>query len=425
MKVFTKIKSLIALFILAANASAQPSVPNLLDVRADHQTQLIRNVSEELPAEEPPAEDYRRVQYPGPLGPMNALLAEPRETVGDDGKYPAMVWITGGFPVGGAGSFVWEEPDRDNDQSAQSYRDAGLVVLYPGLRGGYGNPSHQETFYGEVDDVLAALKYLKAQPDVDPERIYLGGHSTGGTLALLVAASTDGFAGVFCFGPTSDPFNYGQDNATYDISNANERRLRAPVEYLGAIRSPTWIIEGRHGGLEALEELEARSRNPNITFAAIDNADHFDVLYPVNEFIAEQVSTRPPREVRFALGELQNQFDQYRQTVRETDALETLYFLRRANVPFDKPQTMAYYFYTRYPGNIDMARAEALKAGFTMSPAEALDPDEDGDVFYRWVLRRDLELTDLQSVFAAAESAQRMAYVNHLQYAGWTLDDGE
>ena len=49
------------------------------------------------------------------------------------------------------------------------------------------SPGRVEFCAGEVDDVLAAARFLATQPYVDTNRIYLGGHSTGGTLALLVS----------------------------------------------------------------------------------------------------------------------------------------------------------------------------------------------------------------------------------------------
>ena len=78
-------------------------------------------------------------------------------------------------------------------------------MMYPSLRGGNNNPGHMESFFGEVDDVLAARALLAKLPYVDPERIYLGGHSTGGTLALLVAECSGAFRGVFAFGPVYGP----------------------------------------------------------------------------------------------------------------------------------------------------------------------------------------------------------------------------
>ena len=77
-------------------------------------------------------------------------------------------------------------------------------MMFPSLRGGNDNPGKKEGFLGEVNDVLAASEFLSRQEYVDPDRIYLGGHSTGGTLALLVAASTDKYRAVFSFGPNDD-----------------------------------------------------------------------------------------------------------------------------------------------------------------------------------------------------------------------------
>ena len=59
------------------------------------------------------------------------------------------------------------------------------IMMFPTLRGGNTNPGAREYLLGEVDDVLAAAEHLARLPYVDPQRIYLGGHSTGGTLALL------------------------------------------------------------------------------------------------------------------------------------------------------------------------------------------------------------------------------------------------
>jgi acetyl esterase/lipase len=42
-------------------------------------------------------------------------------------------------------------------------------------------------FYDEVDDVLAAARFLANQLGVDPTQLFLAGHSVGGTTALLAA----------------------------------------------------------------------------------------------------------------------------------------------------------------------------------------------------------------------------------------------
>ena len=129
--------------------------------------------------------------------------------------------------------FSWEPAERSNDQSAAALRPSGLVLMVPALRGASGNPGTPECFLGEVDDILAARAHLAQRADVDPARIYLGGHSTGGTLVLLAAASTDQFRAVFALGPVADPRQYGSSGCLPDGKPAAEYVARA-----GAHRRP-------------------------------------------------------------------------------------------------------------------------------------------------------------------------------------------
>ena len=50
--------------------------------------------------------------------------------------------------------------------------------------------------YDLAEDAIAATEYLKTLTEVDPERIYVLGHSEGALLALFLAAKTGLFAGV-------------------------------------------------------------------------------------------------------------------------------------------------------------------------------------------------------------------------------------
>jgi len=119
---------------------------------------------------------------------------------GDGKRHPAIIWLIGGFS-NGIGDTPWAPATPDNDQSASAYRESGIIMMYPSRRGGNMNPGYHESFYGEVNDIIAARQYLEKLDYVDPKRIYLGGHSTGGTLALLVAESDAGFRAIFCVRP--------------------------------------------------------------------------------------------------------------------------------------------------------------------------------------------------------------------------------
>jgi predicted esterase len=82
------------------------------------------------------------------------------------------------------------------------------AMMFPSLRGGNDNPGVKEGFWSEVDDVLAATDYLAQQDFVDPQRIYLGGHSSGGTPVLLAAECSDRYRAVFSFGPAASAAGY-------------------------------------------------------------------------------------------------------------------------------------------------------------------------------------------------------------------------
>ncbi|MEM6862689.1 MAG: prolyl oligopeptidase family serine peptidase [Myxococcota bacterium] len=235
----------------------------------------------------PPPDVFQLVRYASPVGDLAAYVSVHQA---DDKKRPAIIWIVGGFPPGGFGIHLVSEAPTANDQTAQAYRKADVLTLFPSFRGAFGNPGLQESFYGEVDDVIAALSYLKARNDVDPERVFLGGHSTSATLALLAAAATDEFAGVFAFGPVSDPLMYGEEALHFDPADHEETRRRAPIHYLDSIRSETYVIEGEYGNIMALRGLELVSNNTNLKFVQIAGADHFQPLAPLNALLAESIA---------------------------------------------------------------------------------------------------------------------------------------
>jgi alpha/beta superfamily hydrolase len=207
-----------------------------------------------------------------------------------------MLWIAGGFDWG-IDEGAWEAAPRENDQSARAFREAGMVLLLPSLRGCAGNPGDKEFFLGEVDDVLAALRYLAKRPDVDPQRIYLGGHSTGGTLALLAAESGAPVAGVYAFGPTHSITAYG---GRYAKLPEQELRLRDPVTFLAAISVPTWVIEGERGNVYAFAPLKAAAAGAPVHFVTIAGATHFSGLGPASQLLARHLAARKRSDPPFA-----------------------------------------------------------------------------------------------------------------------------
>ncbi len=285
---------------LPASTPASPTpapgaaAPTLAEARRGVTTRLLRREADKQPAPTPPRDLFSVVRYPGPLGSMVAYLSRPPR--GDQAdkvaKRPAIVWLTGGFGSDIDG-LAWTPAPADNDQSAAAFWKSGVITMYPALRGANGNPGAHEGFYGEVDDVLAAAEFLAKQPGVDPARVYLGGHSTGATLALLVAecAPAGRFRAVFAFGPAADVEGYGPEHLPFDLDDDKETELRAPGRWLGSIQAATFVFEGTNapGNLDELTALRRVSRNARLRFHPVAGANHFSILAPTTRLVARKI----------------------------------------------------------------------------------------------------------------------------------------
>ncbi|MEG3151469.1 prolyl oligopeptidase family serine peptidase [Sphingomonas sp. ZT3P38] len=252
-------------------------------------------------APEPPKGVLERIHYPAPLGSNVGYLTPRPKTAG---RHPAVIWISGG-DSNTIGSF-WDPQDPANDQTASAFRDAGIVTFYPSLRGGNDNPGSREGFYGEIDDVLAAADYLAKLDYVDPARIYLAGHSTGGTMVLLAAEMSGRFRSVFSFGPVADVRNYAGEFVYADSKDDREMKLRSPGLWLSSVRSPVFVFEGAgRGNVDELEAMRRSNRNPHINFFAVEGRDHFSILAPVTALVAKKiVADTAGKDISFDQAEL-------------------------------------------------------------------------------------------------------------------------
>jgi acetyl esterase/lipase len=215
-----------------------------------------------------------------------------------------VVWIGGGLDWT-IGELLWAKAPQKSDRSARAFREAGLVTMYPALRGSNENPGKNECFLGEVDDLIAAANFLATRADVDPERIYLVGHATGGTLALLAAASTDRFAAVFAFGPVGDARQYGTPGGGGCLpadAGEEEIALRAPMNFVGSIRTPTFVFEGGVGGnADAFDELREPA-SARVHFAVAAGLDATSIIAPGTLMIARAIAAGHVDDAHLAIG---------------------------------------------------------------------------------------------------------------------------
>lgn len=281
-----------------ATQAAIEASRTLADVRRNFITG-VRAPGAGQPLPTPPASLFVRSDYQS-AGRTLAAFGSPNPAAGQ--RHPAIVWLTGGDSS--TLDDFWTEGPAGRDQSASALRKAGVVMYFPTLRGGNQNAGQREFFMGEVDDVVAAADHLATLPYVDPQRIYLGGHSTGGTLAALAAEYSPRFAGVFAFGPVAEVTDYGPGVLPEGIRfDDQEARVRSPVHWLHAVQSPLWLIEGERGNpLNAL--CRAAAGQPKVRCLRVPGHDHFSVLGAVLPRLAAQIVVPPDGGIRLEAAEL-------------------------------------------------------------------------------------------------------------------------
>ncbi|CAI9398014.1 MULTISPECIES: alpha/beta hydrolase family protein [Citrobacter] len=266
---------------------------SLRDARSNFTTHIIQSsFTDSGDLLTAPADAYVLTHYPTKSGNMSAYVTpDPK-----DGKqHPAVIWVHGGYGGLSDSDYFWEPQERNNDQSGSAFRKAGLVEMVPSFRGEDHNPGSYEMFYGELDDIEAAYDWLAKQSWVDPERIYLAGHSTGGTRVLLSSEYGNKFRAYFSLGAIPDlkarveggkmmvPVPFEQTDQEY--------RLRSPATFITSIKKPTWYFEGEESYWSAFDNIAKLARKDNIPIEIhkIPQADHFNIIAPVTEMIAQKI----------------------------------------------------------------------------------------------------------------------------------------
>ncbi|MCL2409538.1 MAG: prolyl oligopeptidase family serine peptidase [Oscillospiraceae bacterium] len=282
------IPAIIMILILTGCASEETGDSerqSFAEERSGFTTTLTRHENSQFAIPTPPPGVFDLVHYESEVGRLAAFVSS---DPGDGERHPLIIWVAGGWGYG-ISTLPWSYPEWDNDQTGSAFREAGILMMYPSFRGANGNPGYFETMFGDVDDLLAARDFAAALPYVDPDRIYLGGHSTGATRVLLAAALTDEFRAVFALGAVSDIYRHNQAQFTFDLRDSQERMMRSPRYWVNDISVPTFILTGQHSNSYDVRDIERQSTNDNIHTFVVDGAGHFDVLAPITWLFAQKI----------------------------------------------------------------------------------------------------------------------------------------
>ncbi len=213
------------------------------------------------------ADDARQVTFDAAGRKLRAWISPESKS-----KRPAVLFLHGGYAFG-----------ADDWTMTKPFRDAGYIAMTPILRGENGTSGSFSLYYDEVDDVLAAAETLAKRPDVDPARIYVTGHSAGGTLAMLAALASTRFRAAASLSGVADSTIQADDEMliTFDASNIDEFRMRSALVFAASFKCPARLYFGSGESWPGASTTETarRAKAAGIDVEAVTvDGDHFTMI---------------------------------------------------------------------------------------------------------------------------------------------------
>jgi dipeptidyl aminopeptidase/acylaminoacyl peptidase len=170
---------------------------------------------------------------------------------------PALLFFHGG-PTDRQMFAAWDPFETHSHlyESSQYFANHGYVVLSVNYRGGtgYGFEYREPPRFGaggasELDDIVAAAKYMQARPDVDPKRLGVWGGSYGGRMTLLALSEAPEY---FAAGASYSGIYDWVTMPEFDVNGAqpgNESTVNlaydsGPVAHMDKWRAPVLLMLG-------------------------------------------------------------------------------------------------------------------------------------------------------------------------------------
>ena len=243
------------------------------------------------PTDCPPGQPWRSVTFPSSDGvSVQAWLGLPSSADASEGPFPTVLHVHGG-PSGAV--------SNNFDATSQAWLDHGFAFLTVNYRGstGFGR-DFQEKINGDVghwelEDMLAARRWLIDQGIAHPDQILLEGGSYGGFLTVwALSQAPDHWAGGVAPVAIVDwTLNYEDSSAAmkgwahmiFDGTPQQKPELyrsRSPLTHAAAIQAPLIIFQGQHDSRATPRQMERFARtmdelNKDFTLFWLDSGHGF------------------------------------------------------------------------------------------------------------------------------------------------------
>ncbi|MGH7469053.1 MAG: alpha/beta hydrolase family protein [Longimicrobiales bacterium] len=234
-------------------------------------------------------------------------------------RVPAVVTVTGSGPQDRDEYISLVAGYRPFRQVADTLARRGIAVLRYDDRGTGESTGDfgAATSADFADDVRAAIAWLRARPDIDPAKIVVLGHSEGGLIAPLVAASDPRLAGIVLMaGPSKGgreiinfQIRYGVDHdsavapakrdstfgarmAAFDSAAAQQPWMKFflaydPMPTIRQVKSPVLILQGATDQQVTADQAEAlgaalrQAGNRDVTVRVFPDRNHLFLPDPI------------------------------------------------------------------------------------------------------------------------------------------------
>ncbi|MFA6045944.1 MAG: alpha/beta fold hydrolase, partial [Phycisphaerales bacterium] len=228
---------------------------------------------------------------------LRTIISEPNASpLAAGGKSPAFMFVQGIYC---ASLDRPQAPDAVDTRLVHAMAKAGYVTLRvdkPGLGDSQGPPCGEIGFKAELEGYKAALRQLKSLPTVDPERVYVFGHSMGGVMMPYLLQDTP-VRGAIVYGTLARTwFEYQLENTRRQMSlgGASEGDIAEALQ-AEAKSSAMILVEKKTMGdvWERYPELKQESPMLDATHMSSRHMSFYHELQDLNLARAwEQVTTR-------------------------------------------------------------------------------------------------------------------------------------